>query len=948
MIGLETLYDRLLLEQSPPTLQSDFHELFISVKHSPSHISSFNSKIFHSALLSDETYPVALSKLLANVWLQCHGFTATLSIKLSDYLTAVGDFQLEKYFVAELRSLPDVLFEEVSNRILQIVINNKAFVKLVPYILEVDTLKCKTGIGSGDISIKCLENATQRLDSLDEPSVTKLVQHVSEISYMVCYTGTGTIIRKTSESCDIIDKVSSQDISSVFDQIHPSDSVLAELHTGSKSTCCHFEVLTNLNTHFTHLAPVHDAGKMFLDSLSVHSVCDDEPKKLVQLYSLSKHLLSDQLSRAFYTPEHVEYLENLVESVPEESSEIIMSSPIYKALNFDPVTAEWEELVTQVRNGLSKSNESFDVMMSTPDLELSMIEDCISLVNVLTTSQLALMFSRTFGANNSIIPLQQKILVIRNIIDTIKTSSVKNLSSFSKTLYNECGFSFSQLDQFSPETKDGILGDHGNVTKTINQLGSKGAGKWKEKLYHSLLINFTLMPDQLLRSLIGQATRNKALSSSVAVFLKDLLPFTLNPLIPASEVVFLSLKTEFQLLKTLKEVKQFDGFIETLKPLLSHQTILKLLLLPLIKSCQDNQFTTLTWLQLYLQREPFYNFSLFYELVRIWATPDLDGNCSELLDDGDILDDLSAQIMDYPKEAYLMLKMVTQGWGWKAGLRFSSIMEEPKIKLPKMVGDLDLSVHVFMDCLSFVEGDFRDERGELSASIALCLLQLAKYSSSSLKFKLSNLNQTSITDSVFTQFSKVSTRSLREWENVYRFLDECFSEDTLNLTHFLVNRGEICDLTAAIKKSADVCEGIDLNYLPYFTNDVLTFIVLSAVSGNTTALRWFGKVCETFNNSTTGAETDADEKFEAEDIHVRVTQDGPTNNTQNPQEKTSTRSFILVCVLLKLLQSQSLETLLLSMAPHVNITSGDAKKALALLPASLQSTLSIKMVSSNE
>ena len=938
MIGLDSLYDRLLLDQSPPTLQSDFQELFLSAKHSAPHLSTFNSKIFYSALLSDLSLSPVSTKLLASVWLRKHGFTRVLSIDLLEYLTAVRDFQLEKHFIAELRSLPAAVYPDVTNKVLQIVANSKTLGELLPHLFEVDVLMCKIGVSSGDISTKCLEHATKVLHLFNKSSLQKFVQNISEISFLVCYTGTGTVLKKITDSCHVTDKLSTQDatIPSTLDQLPPSDAALQTLHTNL--TCCQFEELKNVNTHYTHLSEVYHAGRMFLDSLTVHAVCDNHVEKLVYLYSVCKYLLSNQLHRALYTDDHVTYLDKLLESVPEEQLEVITSSPIYKALNFDPENASWEELFTQVRNGLSWANDSFDVMMDTCKLDFDMIEDCVSILNLLSPAQVALFFSRTLSADHSNIPLKQKVDVAQNVVDTLKKSSSKSISNFSKSLYIECGFSLSELEQFSLETKNTILGDHRNVIKVINQLGSKNSGKWKETLYHSLLVNFNLSPTQLLESLIGQATRNKALSSPVAVFLRDFLPFTLNPLIPVAEVVYSSLKTEFRLVKSLKEVKQFDAFIEALKPTISHQTILKMLLLPLTKSCQDNQFTTLTWLQLYLRREPFYNFSLFYELVRIWAKPDLDRACSELLDDGDILDSLGAQIKDYPKEAYLMLKMITQGWGWKAGLRFESIMEQPKVKLPKMVGEVDLSDHVLMKCLSFVDGQFKEESGEPATSLSQCLLQLAKYSCSSVKFQLSKLDQCFMTDSVFTEFGKLSIRSVREWTNIYSFLTDSFADDALNITSYLSENRGTSNLAHAIVKVSDVCRQIDLNHQLYLSNDALSFVILSTVSGNATSLRWIGRAFESLNSSPV--------ELEGHEI-VETVADGCPKDSELTNFKC-VRTFVLLCVLLKILESKSLETLLLSIAPSIDLgTSSEAKKALSLLSESLRKTLSLKTASAN-
>ncbi|KAL5254323.1 hypothetical protein ACHWQZ_G013935 [Mnemiopsis leidyi] len=927
MIGLDSLYERLLLDHSPPTFQSDFQELFLSVKHSTPHISTFNSKIFYSALLSDLSLPPTSTKLLSNVWLRNHGFTRMLSIDLLAYLTAVQGFQLEKHFIAELRSLPAAVYSNVSDRVLQIIVDNKTLGELIPHVFEVDVLMCKIGVSSGAIFAKCLEHATKRIHSFSDISLHKLVQNISEISFLVCYTGTGTVLRKISKTCHVTDALSNSTSSPYLDQIPPSDAALQALHLNQ--TCCQFEELLNVNTHFTHLSEVYQAGVMLQDSLAVHAVCDNKAEKLVHMYSLCTYVLSSQLHRALYTAEHVTYLEKLLDSVPEEHFEMISSSPIYKALNFDPESASWEELVTQVRNGLSRASDSFNVMMNTCKLDFGMIEDCISLLKVLSPAQMALAFRRTFGADHSNIPLMQKVDVTRNVMDTLKKSSPRNISNFNKCLHIECGFSISELEQLSLETKNTILGDHRNVTKVINQLGSKGSGKWKEALYHSLLVNFTLSPDKLLEGLIGQATRNKALSSPVAVFLRDFLPFTLNPLIPVAEVVFTSLKSEFKLLKTLKEVRQFDAFVEALKPIISHQIILKLLLLPLTKSCEGNQFTTLSWIQLYLQREPFYNFSLFYELVRIWANPDIDGACSELLDDGDILDNLGAQIKDYPKEGYLMLKMITQGWGWKAGLRFQSIMDYPRVKLPKMIGELDLSDHVVMKCLSFVEGEFKEESGEPASLLSRCLLQLAKYSRSSLKFRPLKLDQCAITDSVFTEFGKISVRSIREWTNIYNFLNHCFIENTLNMTRHLNDNGGTSDLSCTISRVSDVFREVELNPQHYLSNDVLTFVVLSTVSGNKTSLRYIGRACESFISSLEDA-------YEAEE----------TGTSDTKENRQSIRTFVLLCVLLKISDSKSLETLLMSMAPSVDIgQSTDVKKALGLLPDSMQSTLSLKTVS---
>jgi hypothetical protein len=270
-----------------------------------------------------------------------------------------------------------------------------------------------------------------------------------------------------------------------------------------------------------------------------------------------------------------------------------------------------------------------------------------------------------------------------------------------------------------------------------------------------------------------------------------------------------------------------------------------------------------------------------------------------------------------------------------------------------------LNAHVTIDCVSFIEGEFRDEKGELSSSVARCLLHLAKYSSSSLNFQLFNLDQIAITDSLFTEFCELSIRSLREWENVYHFLDECFIGKTINLTQFLDNSfgKSSSDIVTAIKKVSEVCAEVDIDILKlYLFNDVLTFEFLSAISGNSTALRWFSKVCESFDNSKSltdlqnlrrvpanSASEDADV-----DCKPQILSDEPKCGTPSQENKSSTRTFILVCVMLKVLPSKSLETLLLSMATHVDMLSSDVRKALTLLSESLQSTLSIKPVPSNE
>ena len=308
-----------------------------------------------------------------------------------------------------------------------------------------------------------------------------------DIAFLVCYTGTATLLSSTSGWCEVAEP---------HHKIPRRDEVLSELHT-STSTCCVFKSLQHTNTHFQHLQPACQASRAFLDTLAVHATSHNKPELLVDVFALGTHLLSDQLSRALYTPEHATFVVEFVGSVPEQFLEKLKSYPIYKTYNFDAEAAGWGELVLQVRNNLSKSSQSFDVMMKSFVLDFSKVEDCVGLMSILSPSQLAALFSRTLSKN----PLSpdHQLILIKAIMKLFSAAPPKLISNFLKSLYKELHFNPSQLSQLEEASREELLGEKTNTTRTINQLGSKGTGKWRDALYHTLLTNFILFPDLLLR-----------------------------------------------------------------------------------------------------------------------------------------------------------------------------------------------------------------------------------------------------------------------------------------------------------------------------------------------------------------------------------------------------------------------------------------------------------------
>ena len=908
MIGEETLWNKLLLEDTPPSLQSDFHELFLSVKHSPQHMSSFNSKLFLSALLSDESLSISVLKIVSNVWLNRHGFTKTLSTTLNQYLCTVRDFHLDSYFIAELMTLPDVSYPSIIKRVVRYAISDCASLMLLTCVFKVDIVKCKIGQTSGQNITKYLEHLTQNIHLLSESTIGMLVQNAFDIAYLVCFTGNGVILKYFTGKCEVIDKI---DLNPIFNnKIFPTDGVLCELHKQSKSLCCEFESQSHLCSNFQHLIPIYNASRLFLDSMTVYATCFNKPELLIKVFSLATYVVSDQLDKALYKPDHIKYLQDLLVSITSEHTEYLKSTPFYKALNFDPNTASWDELAIQVKEGLSMSKASFQKLVHSFPLNDSRVDEFCNLLHLLKPPQIATLFVNILSTSTRSVRLQYKISATAKIFDALRVMTAKDLSSLCKSLYNEQGLSVLELQQFSEESRYTILGHCSNITKTINQLSSKGSGSCKDKLYQYLLLHFILFPSHLLENVVGQAIRNKALTLSVATFLKDFLPFTLRPLSSVSAFFFSSLRSEFDLFSTAKQVKLFDLFINSLKPTLSHETIVKLIMLPYIKSL-NGKHTTLTFLQLYFQREPFYNFSLFYEVVRVWASFELNVASSEILDDSGILDVMTDKIKAYPKEADMMLKLVTQGWGWKAGLRFASIVDSAKIKLNKNVVDCDLSDHILLHSISFINGDFMDDTGNKTGSVARCILQVAKYSGTIPTMKLDGLSCTTFAHDFFMEFTKLSIKSVREWKNISCFLGIILVQEHFPEIITCANTpNSISKLGISLERVISKLNDVELDPKAYVKNDTLTFVALSVATGKSDMIRWLGLLCE----------------------------------DQTILSFTN-QYFVLLCVLQNLLNSPSLEALLLSLTANMKTNESDksdASKVMSLLSDSLVITISQK------
>lgn len=435
---------------------------------------------------------------------------------------------------------------------------------------------------------------------------------------------------------------------------------------------------------------------------------------------------------------------------------------------------------------------------------------------------------------------------------------------------------------------------------------------------------------------MSQATRNKALVGPVSGFLKEFLPFTLKPACTVSGVVFASLKTEFEFINTIKEIKQFYMFVDSLKPNLTHEATLKRVVLPYLKCPKFQLYSTLTLLQFYLQQSPFYNFSVFYEIVRIWSAPDLDEACLKVLDDGGILDIMIDKIMTFPKEAGLLFKLIMRGWGWRTGLRFLSISEEARIHFPRFWSGVEVSRCIAHNSLVFLKDDVTFASDDVNKSLGYAALQVARLTQQA-EFHLADLDTALFTDDLFQEFGKLVLRSEREWGNISCFVSSCFEREFVSI-------GDGVNTQLSVNGPRDIVletlDNIDIDSSLYVCNDFPTFVMLSAVAGNFEVLNWFGKFCGKATDET------------AEPVNV-TTQSQTADVTTQPvdvissdHEKASqelTKHFVRSCVLLHYIKnSRSLETLIMSLWSGVDVKSPDVGKVLALLPEQLSKTLSHK------